>query len=248
LDLPFDRGRHGLEGGPRAGPGQADKGLLPPALHPDVTARREYAMNGPGPRLTGMELLDLDRRLRELHAALTSKPNRAYGFLSDEARGVLRSVEQRLVNPGLDKESSGRWGWEAEWRGLGCLTWSRFGSQDVPVWKAMHEAFTELVRFTLDASVPGLREEYGRRLARSLRVYLELAGHWVIDAHGEPEWSAPRGVKEWARVFGRSAKTVGRWFSSGRVRVRRLSRQSYQVALDDIPSAHRERERARASR
>jgi hypothetical protein len=50
------------------------------------------------------------------------------------------------------------------------------------------------------------------------------------------EWTRPGGLSQWAKVFGFSPTTLKRRFNDGKIRHKKLSTKSYQVAVDDLPS------------
>jgi hypothetical protein len=55
------------------------------------------------------------------------------------------------------------------------------------------------------------------------------------------DWSQPDTVARWAKVWGVSPRTMGKMLRTRKVRCQKLNRQAYQVAVDDIPAAHRRR-------
>src|SRR5262245_38152917 len=142
-----------------------------PRAAPAGASPRSHQMSSP--RLDKDELLTLDACLLALLAALESTPTPDYDTLAAEARTILGSVERQLTNEGREKYPQERqspkppdcWDWESEWREIGSLTWTRFGDQRVPVWKAMHEAFSALVAFVLDPKTGRQRLEYADELA-----------------------------------------------------------------------------------
>jgi hypothetical protein len=58
-------------------------------------------------------------------------------------------------------------------------------------------------------------------------------------------WSTPDSVQRWAKVFNTTPRTMGRMLSNQAVCNRKLSRQSYVIAIDRIPEAHRGRYQAK---
>jgi hypothetical protein len=54
-------------------------------------------------------------------------------------------------------------------------------------------------------------------------------------------WSKPLGVAQWAKVFNVGRVTMRKVLKGQRVRNRCLGRQSYVIAIDDIPAEHRGR-------
>jgi hypothetical protein len=65
---------------------------------------------------------------------------------------------------------------------------------------------------------------------------------------GEPAppggWSICQGVEQWAHVFDVSRATMRRMLQDNRVRYKKLGRQTYLIAIADIPEVHQERFRS----
>jgi hypothetical protein len=50
------------------------------------------------------------------------------------------------------------------------------------------------------------------------------------------EWSEPRTVGEWAAVFDVSRNTIARWFRSGNIKAKPVTRERWRVATYELPS------------
>jgi hypothetical protein len=59
------------------------------------------------------------------------------------------------------------------------------------------------------------------------------------EAGESVEWTTPDGPTRWAKLFGVSPTTFKRWLTDGRIRHKKLSSKSYQIALADLPANHR---------
>jgi hypothetical protein len=66
------------------------------------------------------------------------------------------------------------------------------------------------------------------------------AARHAADA-GDVLWSQPDQVQRWAKVWGVSRRVMAQLLRAGVVRSRKVNRQTYSVAIDDIPAAHRAR-------
>jgi hypothetical protein len=86
---------------------------------------------------------------------------------------------------------------------------------------------------------------------RLLRVWREEGERFLEGQRAEvaastpapsvPDWSQPDTVARWAKAWGVSRRAMGIMLRTGKVRNIRISRQSYQVAIEDIPAPHRRR-------
>jgi hypothetical protein len=54
-------------------------------------------------------------------------------------------------------------------------------------------------------------------------------------------WTPPNGVAFWARLFGVNRNTMASWLKQQKYRNECLSRQSYRLAIEDLPPSHRRR-------
>ena len=62
------------------------------------------------------------------------------------------------------------------------------------------------------------------------------------DARGkspvEPEWTTSDSPQRWAKLFGFSVDTLKRRFKDGKIKHKKLTSKSYQIAVDDLPAVH----------
>jgi hypothetical protein len=89
------------------------------------------------------------------------------------------------------------------------------------------------------------RGETNRTIVGEIRAFRDFVQAGVQGHTAAPQpavnWSQPAAVKQWTSVFGVSRNTMAVLLKTGKVRSRQLTRQSYQVAIEDIPAAHRRR-------
>jgi len=52
------------------------------------------------------------------------------------------------------------------------------------------------------------------------------------------DWTPADGPSQWAKTFGFSVSTLKRRFKDGRIRHKKLSPKSYQIAIADLPANH----------
>jgi hypothetical protein len=52
-------------------------------------------------------------------------------------------------------------------------------------------------------------------------------------------WSKPDSPTRWAGVFGESPKTFMRKVNQGKIRAKKLTSKSYQIAVDDLPASEK---------
>jgi hypothetical protein len=52
------------------------------------------------------------------------------------------------------------------------------------------------------------------------------------------EWTTPDSPTRWAKVFDVSPTTFKRWLEGNRIRHKKLSSKSYQIAIADLPAMH----------
>jgi len=52
----------------------------------------------------------------------------------------------------------------------------------------------------------------------------------------ELKWSAPVGVKHWARIFDVHPNTMRKWLRNGVIRNEQLSPRRWRVAMEDLPA------------
>jgi hypothetical protein len=82
-------------------------------------------------------------------------------------------------------------------------------------------------------------------LAAELRDALHPAGRprleFTPDQPPDGGWSLPNSVAHWARIFNVGRATMRKMLKGRKVRSRKYSRQSYAIAVDDIPAEHRGR-------
>ena len=129
---------------------------------------------------------ELNERLCGLLKKLRSKS--PYGELAAEARRIIETYEHepgyriwqfgvKLVPPG----------WKQSWLASEYLPYALFGDieKDRDA-RALHDVFTELIRFTLDATTPHRKRKYTERVENELCDYLSLRGY-------EVEARSPRG-------------------------------------------------------
>ena len=70
----------------------------------------------------------------------------------------------------------------------------------------------------------------------------------LLQSGGSPgtvqvEWSMPNSPTQWAKVFGWSYSTMLRRLEDQKIRNKKLSKRSYQIALDDLPTRHKDAHR-----
>ncbi len=58
------------------------------------------------------------------------------------------------------------------------------------------------------------------------------------ESPADPEWTTPDSPQRWAKVFGFSVDTLKRRFKDKKIRYKKLSSKSYQIAVDDLPAIH----------
>jgi hypothetical protein len=57
----------------------------------------------------------------------------------------------------------------------------------------------------------------------------------------EPEWTKADNVAGWAKVFGLSCRAMSGMLKEQTVRNKRLNRQAYQLAIDDLPASEQKK-------
>lgn len=62
-----------------------------------------------------------------------------------------------------------------------------------------------------------------------------LRGSPAGPAGEEVEWTQPDGIKQWARVFGLSDKTMKKWLDNQVIRNQQLSPRRYRIATHELP-------------
>ncbi len=139
-------------------------------------------------------LVALDTRLLTFHGLLTSTANHTAVIAGVSA--VLGEVVHDPQNP---KRADVRTqallypGWEQTWRDLGCVVTGGFGGfggfGDVArdeTNRALHLAFTELVRLALDSCGPRRQRKHRDQARDAVTDYLEHRGHHLtVDAPRE---------------------------------------------------------------
>ena len=117
-----------------------------------------------GPALTAAELAGLDCRLRQLDTKFSLVPLPPHNLLVHEARKLLEAY--RALRGG-----DGRWE-SCQCVGRIHLPWSRFGSNHLPVWNALHSAFVAMLEYVF--RTPTTRQ--AGEVAGRIHEYLELRG------------------------------------------------------------------------
>jgi hypothetical protein len=103
------------------------------------------------------------------------------------------------------------------------------------------------LRNAVRARQPGLTEEDADSLtledaANMLAAPTSQGVHAPTDDKpASADWSRPCRVREWAKIYGVSPRVMGEMLRGDKVRNKKIHRQSYRVALDEIPSSHRQR-------
>jgi hypothetical protein len=82
------------------------------------------------------------------------------------------------------------------------------------------------------------REELWKELEEARAELLLLRS---LKPAGEVNWSRPDRVAGWAKIFGVSERTMSTRLKTQQVRNQKITRRSYRIALDQIPSDQRER-------
>lgn len=131
----------------------------------------------------------LEADLERLFCTMTGRSPVQHAALRTEVLRVIASVEGKLIRPQ----------WQDHWRSCGAVMTSGFDDDGHDAGaKALHEAeadalhnvFTELVRYVLDATTPHRKEKYVAQLAEALRDYFSLKGY------GLPPPSKTMGLEE----------------------------------------------------
>jgi hypothetical protein len=215
---------------PRPGRPGAPRTAHSPRSDQVGAARPECAM--PFPFLIATDHVALDNMLWSFLETLPQDHRQPSNALLNRAHGIIQSVVGKLV----------RRDWVATWdRGDGVASaWFGNVGQDEQS-KALHSAFTELVR--LARSVTPLqkrdyvREEHARRLRKTLERYRDIRGH---GATLRPLTPSDRSILAYCRHKARKGASIAIHVGLSQTHTRRLlSRLAKEGRLRKVVGGYR---------